>query len=62
MFPAEAKRYLDTGASELIADRKIKLKTGGEIEQFTQNGLKFTDGMTLDADVIVFATGHVTFS
>jgi len=49
--------YVDTGASQLIADKKIKLKVGGEIERFTSSGLKFTDGTILDVDVVVFATG-----
>lgn len=47
----------DTGASRLIADGKIKLKTGGELQNYTENGVKFTDGTVLDADVVIFATG-----
>ncbi|KAG6872067.1 hypothetical protein C0995_013411 [Termitomyces sp. Mi166 len=49
--------YLDTGASQLIADGKIKLKTGSLLESFTETGLKFEDGSELPADVVVFATG-----
>ncbi|KAF9459687.1 hypothetical protein BDZ94DRAFT_1171175 [Collybia nuda] len=49
--------YLDTGGSQLIADGKIKIKSGGEIETFTEDGLKFDDGSELKADVVVFATG-----
>ncbi|KAG6855463.1 hypothetical protein H0H87_002427, partial [Tephrocybe sp. NHM501043] len=49
--------YLDTGASQLIADGKIKLKNGSLIESFTETGLKFEDGSELAADVVVFATG-----
>ncbi|KAG6839710.1 hypothetical protein C0991_012404 [Blastosporella zonata] len=49
--------YLDTGASQLIADGKIKLKNGSLIEKFTETGLKFEDGSELSADVVVFATG-----
>lgn len=61
MFPTDTEKHLDTGASELIADGKIKHKTGGGMKQVTQNGLKFTDG--LDADIVVFGniTGHVAF-
>ncbi|KAG6914606.1 hypothetical protein DXG01_016362 [Tephrocybe rancida] len=49
--------YLDTGASKLIADGKIKLKNGSPIASFTETGFKFEDGSELAADVVVFATG-----
>ncbi|KAK0108019.1 hypothetical protein ONS95_002844 [Cadophora gregata] len=51
--------YLDVGCSKLIADGLVKVK-GGEIESYTSTGLRFTDGSTLDADVIVFCTGFRT--
>ncbi|KAI0294206.1 hypothetical protein BC826DRAFT_1012963 [Russula brevipes] len=50
--------YFDVGASQLIIDGKIKLKNDAQISRFTQNGLEFTDGSALDADVVVFATGY----
>lgn len=50
--------YLDVGASQMIIDGKIKLKSDGPISRFTQTGLLFEDGSTLDADVVVFATGY----
>ncbi|KXN81274.1 putative indole-3-pyruvate monooxygenase YUCCA4 [Leucoagaricus sp. SymC.cos] len=49
--------YFDTGASQLIIDRKIKLKNDSNLTEITENGLKFEDGSELPADVIVFATG-----
>lgn len=49
--------YLDTGASQLIADGKIKLKSGPKIERLTEHTIVFDDGTELQADVIVFATG-----
>ena len=49
----------DVGASSLIANGKIQLKTGGEIQCFTEKGLMFSDGIELEADVVVFATGYV---
>lgn len=48
--------YLDVGASQKIIDGLIDVK-GGEIDSFTPTGLKFKDGSTLDAELIVFATG-----
>ncbi|KAL0956661.1 hypothetical protein HGRIS_002793 [Hohenbuehelia grisea] len=49
--------YLDVGASQLIIDGKIKLKSGPQIERFTKNGIKFDDGSELATDVVLFATG-----
>jgi putative flavoprotein involved in K+ transport len=49
--------YIDVGASEMVADGRIKLKTGA-IERLTPAGLQMADGSTLDADLIVWATGY----
>ncbi|KAJ7596251.1 hypothetical protein C8J56DRAFT_924549 [Mycena floridula] len=49
--------YLDTGASQLIIDGKIKIKNGGQIDKFIENGIQFDDGTVLSADVVIFATG-----
>ncbi|KAI0509149.1 hypothetical protein F5B22DRAFT_617850 [Xylaria bambusicola] len=48
--------YIDVGASQLIADGKIKVKQGQEIDQVLPRGLRFEDGTELEADEIVFAT------
>ncbi|KAG2097524.1 uncharacterized protein F5147DRAFT_583538 [Suillus discolor] len=50
--------YVDTGASKSIIDGDIKIKNGSAIESFTENGLRFSDGTELQADMIVFATGY----
>lgn len=47
----------DVGASELIAEGKIKLKSGNPIKRFTSTGVEFEDGSQIDADIVVFATG-----
>ncbi|KAH9484751.1 Indole-3-pyruvate monooxygenase YUCCA1 [Psilocybe cubensis] len=49
--------YLDTGASKLIAEGKIKLKTDSTISSFTETSIKFENGSELPADVVVFSTG-----
>lgn len=51
------KRLIDVGGSQAIIDGRIKLKSSGQISRFTKNGLLFDDGSTLDADVVIFATG-----
>ncbi|KAL8962469.1 MAG: hypothetical protein Q9193_001125 [Seirophora villosa] len=50
--------YIDVGASQLIADGKIKIKQGQEIERVNAHSLTFKDGSELEADEIVFATGY----
>ncbi|KAJ3794357.1 hypothetical protein GGU11DRAFT_845064 [Lentinula aff. detonsa] len=50
--------YLDTGASQLIVDGKIKLKSDSLLQSFTETGLKFKDGSEITADVVVYATGY----
>ena len=42
----------------MIVDGKIKLKSGPQIKTFTETGVLFDDGSTLDADVFLFATGY----
>jgi hypothetical protein len=51
--------YLDVGCSQLIVDGKIKIKQGCEISEVLPNGLLFSDGQTIEADEIVFATGYL---
>ena len=55
-------RNADVGASQLIIDGKIKLENDSQISRFTKNGLEFTNGSTLDADAVVFATGYMLYS
>ncbi|KAJ4174210.1 hypothetical protein NW754_004625 [Fusarium falciforme] len=50
--------YIDVGASKLIAEGKIKVKHGQEIDTVLPHGLRFADGSELEADEIIFATGY----
>jgi putative flavoprotein involved in K+ transport len=50
--------YIDVGASDLIADGKIKLKSGVEIDRIKEHSVVLTDGTELPADLIVYATGY----
>ncbi len=50
--------YIDVGASELVADGKIKLKSGVGVEKINARSITFTDGTELPADLIVYATGY----
>lgn len=50
--------YIDVGASELVADGRIKLKSGVKVERINPHAITFDDGTELPADVIVYATGY----
>lgn len=50
--------YIDVGASELIAEGKIKLRSGVNIARIKAHSVELTDGSELPADVIVYATGY----
>ncbi len=50
--------YIDVGASDLIADGKIKLKSNVTVKEIKPNSVLLTDGTELPADVIVYATGY----
>jgi putative flavoprotein involved in K+ transport len=50
--------YIDVGASELVADGKIKLKSGVAVADFTESSVVFDDGSELEADLVVLATGY----
>ncbi|WP_201554520.1 NAD(P)/FAD-dependent oxidoreductase [Psychrobacter sp. 72-O-c] len=49
--------YIDVGASELVAQGKIKLKSKVGIDHIKPNSVVLTDGTELEADLIVYATG-----
>lgn len=51
--------YIDVGASQLIADGKIHIKQGQEIERIHAHSVTFADGTDLPADEIVLATGFL---
>ncbi len=48
--------YIDVGASELVADGKIKL-AHGNVAELTEDSVILEDGTELPADVVVYATG-----
>jgi putative flavoprotein involved in K+ transport len=50
--------YIDVGASDLIIDGSIKLKSGVHIDHIKEHSVVLTDGAELPADLIVYATGY----
>jgi len=49
--------YIDVGASELVANGSIKLRSRVNIERINPKSVTLTDGSELPADVLVYATG-----
>jgi cation diffusion facilitator CzcD-associated flavoprotein CzcO len=49
---------INIGASELVADGRVKLKSGVELAEVKEQSVVFTDGSEIDADLILFATGY----
>jgi putative flavoprotein involved in K+ transport len=49
--------YIDVGASELIANRDIAVRSGVEIRRVKPGAVELTDRSELPADLIVMATG-----
>lgn len=49
--------YIDVGASQMIIDGRIAVRSGVDIKEIDQNGLIFSDGSRLDAAAIIYATG-----
>lgn len=49
--------YIDVGASQMIIDGKIKLKTG-QVDHLTEDSVVLADGTALPADLVVYATGY----
>lgn len=50
--------YFNVGCSDLLIEKRIELLAYDQISEFTESGLKLTTGESLDADLIVLATGY----
>ncbi|TGU54212.1 NAD(P)/FAD-dependent oxidoreductase, partial [Mesorhizobium sp. M2D.F.Ca.ET.148.01.1.1] len=50
--------YIDVGASDLIIDGKVGIRSGVAIKSLTPKGILFEDGSELEADAIVACTGY----
>ena len=50
--------YIDVGASELVANGSVKLKSGVHIERINPRSVTLTDGVELPADLLIYATGY----
>ena len=49
--------YFDVGASTMIIEGRIRLRSNVGIDHIEPDGVVLTDGSRLDADVLIYATG-----
>ena len=54
--------YIDVGASDLVIDGRIKLKSGVGISALAEDSVVLSDGSELPADAIFYATGYERMS
>ena len=50
--------YIDVGASQLIIDGRITLKSGSDVSHLTATSVVLRDGTDLPADLVIYATGY----
>jgi len=50
--------YFDIGASGLVAEGKIKLRSGTAVEEVRPRSIMLANGQEVDCDVLVLATGY----
>ncbi len=49
--------YIDVGASDLVANGDVKLRSGVDVVRLTRDAVVLSDGTELPADLVVYATG-----
>ncbi|KAJ7611628.1 FAD/NAD-P-binding domain-containing protein, partial [Roridomyces roridus] len=49
---------LDVGCAELIRTGKVKIKQGAQVDRFSTDSVVLTDGSSLEADAVLFATSY----
>ena len=54
--------YIDVGASDMVIDGRIAVRSGHGVESLTETGVRLTSGEALPADIIIYATGYGTMS
>jgi putative flavoprotein involved in K+ transport len=50
--------YIDVGASQMLIDGRIRLKSPAHIERIAEQTVLLSDGSVLTADLVVLATGY----
>ncbi|KAK4497323.1 hypothetical protein PRZ48_011773 [Zasmidium cellare] len=60
LYDSQGKHFFDTGAGDLIASGRVKVRSDALPVEYTESGLLLDDGSRVDADVVVFATGYTS--
>ncbi|KAF9806318.1 hypothetical protein IEO21_08724 [Rhodonia placenta] len=48
----------DVGIADYIDSGRVKIKQGVEVKEYTHDGVVFSDGSAMPADLVIFATGY----
>jgi len=49
--------FIDVGVADMIIDGRVKVKSGLEIIEFKEAGVKYSDGSEQEVDAVILATG-----
>ncbi|KAJ7246808.1 dimethylaniline monooxygenase [Mycena haematopus] len=58
MFEKFGGFWLDVGCAALIRDGKVKVKQGVEPTSYTEDAIVFSDGSSVETDVVIYATSY----
>jgi putative flavoprotein involved in K+ transport len=50
--------YIDVGASELVANGEVALRSRVQVARLRPEGVELSDGSVLEAELVVYATGY----
>jgi putative flavoprotein involved in K+ transport len=50
--------YIDVGASDLVANGSVKVRSGVNVREIKPRSVALDDGSELEADLVVYATGY----
>ena len=54
--------YLNIGGADLIANKKVRLRSGVGVAELKGSSVVLSDGSELDADIVVLGTGYLPIS
>jgi putative flavoprotein involved in K+ transport len=49
--------YIEIGTSQLIIDGRVKMASGSEVRELTENSVILEDGREIQADAVIYGTG-----
>eukprot|EP00250_Pteridium_aquilinum_P019220 c24350_g2_i1 orf=474-2264(-) len=66
MIPLYLRRgsgyYIDVGATKLVIEGEVKVKSGVEVKGMRERSVEMSDGSEVEADLVVYATGYANMN